>query len=137
VLRIPTNPPLFSSVTVPVHIPVLLSIVEEDTPPMTTSSKGANWKRFLVELVEDGDQIVSPGRTFLVPPFLEPPRKGIGGGLTNLELWLTNLRTSHGFRSLLLPLSARMAEVVGFDCIRKTVSSGEVNASAMEVILRR
>jgi len=60
VLRIPTNPPLFSSVTVPVHIPVLLSIVEEDTPPMTTSSKGANWKRFLVELVEDGDQIVSP-----------------------------------------------------------------------------
>lgn len=59
-LRIPTNPPLFSSVTVPVHMPVLLSILEEDTPPMTTSSKGANWKMFLVELVEDGDQIVSP-----------------------------------------------------------------------------
>ena len=26
--------------------------------------------------------------------------KGKGGGVTNLELWLTNRNTSHGFRSL-------------------------------------
>lgn len=81
--------------------------------------------------------VYSPGRTFLVAPVIEPPRKGIGGGLTNLELWLTNLRTSHGFRSFLLPLSARMEEAVCFDCIRETVGSGEMNASAEEGMLRR
>ena len=53
----PTNPPLFASVTFPLHMPVLLSIVDEDAPPITTSSNGANEKKFCFD---EGAHNVSP-----------------------------------------------------------------------------
>ena len=56
--RIPTNPPLFTEVTVPFHMPVLLSKVDSDAPPITTSSKGENLKKF--DSVDPGHQITSP-----------------------------------------------------------------------------
>mmetsp|Transcript_22923 Transcript_22923/g.49593 ORF Transcript_22923/g.49593 Transcript_22923/m.49593 type:complete len:202 (-) Transcript_22923:188-793(-) len=98
VLRMPTNPPLLASVTVPVHIPVLLSMVEEEAPPITTSSRGAKLKKFWEE---EGVHSVSPGPIFRLVPFFPPPMNGREGGVTNLELWLTNRKISHGFRSSL------------------------------------
>mmetsp|Transcript_14673 Transcript_14673/g.35349 ORF Transcript_14673/g.35349 Transcript_14673/m.35349 type:complete len:236 (+) Transcript_14673:1185-1892(+) len=143
VLRIPTNPPLFASVTVPVHIPVLPSKVEEEAPPMTTSSRGANpkktweedeevhsvspWGQIIQHMLmkrhsyflqihtpnvmpyESSDRFYiqwaawdAPGPTFrFILFFPASPKKGREGGVTNLELWVTNRKISHGFLSLL------------------------------------
>jgi hypothetical protein len=53
----PTNPPLFAEVTVPFQMPVSLSNVDWDAPPITTSSRGENVKRLDLE---PEDQMTSP-----------------------------------------------------------------------------
>lgn len=88
---------------------MLLSTVEEDAPPMTTSSRGAKLKKFWEE---DGVHSVSPGPTFLLVLSLLPPINGKDGGVINFELWLTNRMISHGFRSLLLLLLSSLSLAV-------------------------
>eukprot|EP00567_Pseudictyota_dubia_P012162 CAMPEP_0197438928 /NCGR_PEP_ID=MMETSP1175-20131217/5795_1 /TAXON_ID=1003142 /ORGANISM="Triceratium dubium, Strain CCMP147" /LENGTH=145 /DNA_ID=CAMNT_0042968749 /DNA_START=11 /DNA_END=445 /DNA_ORIENTATION=- len=60
--RTPTNPPELAVLTVPLHWPVPLSMIEKDTPPMTTSSRGAHWNIFSADGdEEEGDHTTSPG----------------------------------------------------------------------------
>ena len=96
------KPPLLDSDTVPVHLPLLLLKVEEDTPPITTSSNGAN------ENVFDADTVLllvvvhstSPGDTLvgMLPRFING-KNGLGS-VMNLELWERKRMGSHFSRFL-------------------------------------
>jgi hypothetical protein len=110
--------PLFASVTVPRHIPVLVSIVDNDAPPMTTSSSGEKRKKFW-KVEDEGVQSISPGPTNrgLLLPFFPPPIISSGtnnGGFTKLEHWRKKRRTSHGsFRVAVVDLvEGQLCEVI-------------------------
>mmetsp|Transcript_22591 Transcript_22591/g.51762 ORF Transcript_22591/g.51762 Transcript_22591/m.51762 type:complete len:205 (-) Transcript_22591:216-830(-) len=79
-VRMPTKPPLFASVTVPLHTPEEPLIADFDAPPITTSSSGAhenNEKRS--EEAEDDDQSTLPGAVAEARPS-SPRTEGSDGG---------------------------------------------------------
>ena len=93
--RIPTNPPLLESETVPDHLP--FEKVEDDTPPITTSSSGANvnFKSRFTFALESELQTRSPGDTFVGLFVMKGSGSGGLGIVMNFELWEMKRNASH------------------------------------------
>lgn len=93
-VRIPTKPPLLFSDIFPFHIPEALSKVEKETPPITTSSKGAHSKDAIEdeEVEDEGSHRICPGSILILG---DDFGKGCGMEI-NFELCFRNRRASHG-----------------------------------------
>ena len=122
--RIPTNPPLLESETVPDYLP--FEKVEDDTPPITTSSSGANvnFKSRFTFALESELQIRSPGDTFVGLFVMKGSGSGGLGIVMNFELWEMKRNASHFSLFLVDPEDFALELAPSFSSLGAFANSG-------------